>query len=206
VAPLAVALALRRCGDRRALGMALWPECAPDRATGNLRSALWRLRLAAPGLVADGPVLRLSPDVLVDVDEIVRAADDIAAGAVDGQACVRLARRLLHSTDFLPGWDTPEVVIERAWLHEHVVHGMERAAARLLAAGEPAHAAAVAAALVSAEPLRESAVHRLLEALLAEGNVALAHRALDGHRKYLARTLGIDVDPRLSAVLLTAAR
>src|SRR5829696_7301952 len=56
---------------RSALAGQLWPDVSEGRAHGSLRSALWRLQKAVPGLVlACGDHLALAEGVRVDVHEL----------------------------------------------------------------------------------------------------------------------------------------
>src|SRR5579864_966908 len=69
--------------DRRFAAGSLWPVGNDDRAAGNLRSALWRLRCAGIDLVeSDKHSLRLRPGTVVDVSLVC----DWAARLVDGSA------------------------------------------------------------------------------------------------------------------------
>ena len=188
--------------ERTRAARALWPRCSAARATGNLRTSLWRLGRTLPGLVEVGRrTLRLGPEVRVDVTDVVAWSDRLAAGEVAVDELLRVVPQVVRpAVELLPGWDDESVLVDRAWLRQHVLRAFERAAARLLPV-EPSAAAEVAAALVHAEPLRESAQRLLLEALLAEGNRAEARRALDEHRRHLRRELGVDVAPELAALV-----
>src|SRR4051812_15175846 len=55
---------------RSAIAGRLWPDVPEEHAHRNLRSALWRLQKAVPGLVeVSGGALSLVPGVSVDVRE-----------------------------------------------------------------------------------------------------------------------------------------
>ena len=85
-----VALRRRRVDRRQAAGT-LWPDGDEERAAGNLRSALWRLRRAGIDvLLADKWSLALRPDVLVDV----HLMDEWATRLIDGTAFGGRPRRL----------------------------------------------------------------------------------------------------------------
>lgn len=188
--------------ERSRAARELWPDCAADRASGNLRTTLWRLNRAVPRLVeAHRRTVRLGSGVAVDVADVVDWATRVAAGTVPVEEVLRCVPGVVRPTvELLPGWDDDTVLLDRAWLRQQVLHAFERAAYRWLP-DEPAAAAQVAAVLVHAEPLRETAQRLLLEALLAEGNRAEAYRALDDHRRLLRRELGIDVAPALADLL-----
>jgi len=191
--------------DRGRAAHELWPDCGSGRAHGNLRTALWRLNRCAPGLVDAGRrTLALGPGVTVDVAEVVAWSQRVADGSVGvDEVLDRVPHVVRPTVELLPGWDDAAVLLDRAWLRQQVLHAFERAATRWLS-DEPAAAAQVAAALVHAEPLRESAMRLLLTALLAEGNRAEARRALAEHRRLLRRELGVDVAPELVALVRVA--
>src|SRR5260370_20331027 len=69
--------------DRRYAAGSLWPIGNDERAAGNLRSALWRLRCAGIDLVeGDKQGLMLKPGTVVDVSIVW----DWAGRVVDGRA------------------------------------------------------------------------------------------------------------------------
>src|SRR3954471_20155816 len=75
-----VALSSGRVDRRKAAGQ-LWPDGDDARASGNLRSALWRLKGAGIDVLGpDGTMLRLRGGTVVDVDVLsawaLRMADD----------------------------------------------------------------------------------------------------------------------------------
>ena len=71
----------RRRADRRQVAGALWPVGGDERAAGNLRSALWRLRGAGLDLLdGDHGFLALAGDVTVDVEEAGACAGRLITG------------------------------------------------------------------------------------------------------------------------------
>src|SRR4051812_4955431 len=65
---------------RTAIAGLLWPDVPEEQAHGSLRSALWRVRKAAPGLIeVSNGALSLAPGVRVDVHEL----NDWAQRALD---------------------------------------------------------------------------------------------------------------------------
>src|SRR5207302_10035919 len=84
----------------------LWPDASERQAHGSLRTALWRLRgTGGDVVVGDQAVLRLAPDVAVDL----RQAEALARRLIDGSQYpaatdLGLASIDLLSADLLPDW------------------------------------------------------------------------------------------------------
>ena len=176
--------------QRSALAGQLWPDASEGHAHGSLRSALWRLQKAVPGLVSTtGDRLSLADGVRVDVHELGRWAErardphapleDVAVPAVG------------LGGELLPGWYDDWVLLERERLRQLRLHALEEVAARLVAAGRPGDALEVAYLAVRAEPLRESAHRAVVRAHVAEGNVGEALRAYERFRALLSDELGV---------------
>jgi DNA-binding SARP family transcriptional activator len=168
----------------------LWPDVPEDHAHGSLRSALWRLNKAAPGLVeASGTCLRLARNVRVDVRDFSDWAGRAVSPPPGGEDAALPDASLLG--DLLPGWYDDWVLLERERLRQLRLHALEAVAARLASLGRHVEALQAAHAAVLAEPLRESA-HRLVVRIhLAEGNVAEAVRAYELFRSKLEDELGV---------------
>ena len=181
--------------SRTATAGRLWPDVPEDHAHGSLRSALWRLNKAAPGLVeASGSALQLATDVRVDVREMSDWALR-AVGAAGGSDDASLPRTALPDTEFLgellPGWYDDWVLLERERLRQLRIQALEAVADRLASLGRHGEALEAAHAAVSAEPLRESARRILVRIHLAEGNLAEAVRAYELFRTMLEDELGV---------------
>ncbi len=197
-------LGLSRCPHRNAVAGALWPDVPEDHAHGSLRSALWRLRRVAPGMVeVSGDSLCLAEGVRVDVRELetwaARVLDRRVRGgdvAVPGEA---------PRGELLPGWHEEWVSLERERLRQLRMHALEARAGELIVTGRFGEAVEAAYAAVHEEPLRESAHRVVVRALLAEGDVAEARRAYESFRQVLADTLGVAPSPSMTG-LLTALR
>ena len=168
----------------------LWPDVPEDHAHGSLRSALWRLNKAAPGLVeASGTCLQLAADVRVDVRDLSDWAGRVVLPPPGGEDAALPDTALLG--DLLPGWYDDWVLLERERLRQLRLQALEAVAARLASLGRHGEALQAAHAAVRAEPLRESA-HRLVVRIhLAEGNVAEAVRAYEFFRTLLEDELGV---------------
>jgi DNA-binding SARP family transcriptional activator len=200
-----VALHRRRI-DRRQVAGALWPDGGDDRAAGNLRSALWRLRCAEIDVLnADKWSLGLHDGVAVDIRDV----HAWAARLIDGTAGAEdLAVRpsWVDALDLLPGWCEDWVLYERERLRQRTLHALESLSRRLTEAGRTADAVDAALLAVAAEPLRESAQRALIEAHIAEGNRAEALRTYDTYRGLLRRELDVDPSPAFLAPLRMGAR
>jgi DNA-binding SARP family transcriptional activator len=180
------------CGrpSRAAVAGELWPDAPEDHAQGSLRSALWRVQKAAPGLVdVSGGALGLARGVRVDVREF----RDWAQRAMDPNTLVDgvTASEWAQGGELLPGWYDDWVLLERERLRQLRLHAFEVLADKLAAVGRYGEAVQVAYAAVRAEPLRESAHRAVVRVHLAEGNLAEAGRAYAAFRDLLADELGV---------------
>jgi DNA-binding SARP family transcriptional activator len=187
--------------DRRQAAGTLWPYGADERAAGNLRSALWRLKGAGIDMLeADKFVLALRPDSVTDV----HALCDWAARLVEGSATPADLRILSwdpEAADILPGWYDDWVICERERIRQRLLHGLEALSRALVAIGRMGDAVEAAMNAVRCEPLRESAQQTLIEAYLAEGNYVEALRAFRAYARLLREELGIEPSAGLAALL-----
>ena len=200
-----VALRRRRV-DRRYAAGTLWPDGDEERAAGNLRSALWRLRRAGIDvLLADKWSLTLRPDVVVDL----HLMDQWAARLIDRTASeedLAVSPSWTDVLDLLPGWYNDWVLMERERLRQRMLHALEELSRRLVSAGRYADAVEAAIVAIGAEPLRESAQRVLIEAHVAEGNLSEARRIWREYCDLVHRELGVDPSGNLLTVLDTAGR
>ena len=175
---------------RTAVAGRLWPDVPDEKAHASLRSALWRLRRAAPELVdASGGSLSLAAGVRVDVRELHTWAERVRDPRTSPDR-VRLPDPALLG-DLLPGWYDDWVLLERDRLQQLRSHALETAAARLGAAGRHGEALQAAHLAIRAEPLRESVHRTVVRVHLAQGNVGEALRAYELFRDLLRHELGI---------------
>ena len=185
-----VALQGRRT-DRSHAAQVLWPDVDQQRAAGNLRSAMWRLRTCRVQVLAtDLTTVRLHPDVRVDLDDVCSWASRVTAGRV-GRGDLDLAPVALQALDLLPGWYDDWVDAAREPLRHMLLQAIDALAQLLVRASRCADAVEAALAAVSVEPLRESAHRALIEAHLAEGNRCEAWRSFASYDKMLVKELGI---------------
>jgi len=186
-----VALRRRRVDRRHAAGT-LWSGVDEERAAGNLRSALWRLRRTGIDvLLADKWSLALRPDVLVDVHLMDQWANRLIGGTASA-ADLAVSPSWADVLELLPGWYDDWVLVERERLRQRVLHALEELSRRLASAGRFADALEAAIVAIGAEPLRESAQRVLIEAHVAEGNLSEARRIWREYRDLVHRELGVD--------------
>lgn len=168
----------------------LWLDVPDQRAAGNLRSALWRLRqLGGPVVVAHGGVIRLHPDVSVDVQEASKSARRWIGGAVSDRDLE--AGGAAFEWDLLPDWYDEWVVSERERFRQLRLHALEAVAERYLGAGRFGDALLAGLAAVAADPLRETAHRLVIRVHLAEGNTAEAVRQMRWCERLLRDELGV---------------
>ncbi len=191
-------LALRpENGDRCLVASSLWLDTDEPRAAANLRTALWKIRQVAPGLVeCDSRSVRLGPQVAVDLHEAVAEARREIEGV--GAPASRWDR---FRSEVLPEWYDDWVIVERERFRQLRLHALEALALRLC--GEARHGEAVdaAQAAVAAEPLRESAQRTLICIHLAEGNRSEAWRQLRLYEGELRVELGVGPSEQLLSLL-----
>jgi DNA-binding SARP family transcriptional activator len=192
--------------DRRQTAGMLWPHGDDERAAGNLRSALWRLKGAGINVVrADKCALWLDPEVSFDVRDIDGWAGRLIEGTAAGPD-LRMPRWSGEAVDLLPGWYDDWVIYERERLRQRLLHALEALSRVLVKSRLFAQAIEVALEGVRIEPLRESAHRVLLEAHLAEGNVSEARRIYDDYCELVHRELGVSPDPELYALVSDCTR
>ncbi|MGH1562827.1 AfsR/SARP family transcriptional regulator [Mumia sp. DW29H23] len=167
--------------NRLLAGTDLWPEVSETRARANLRRALWQLprRWVRP----DGPDLQL--DAAVDLADARRVADLALADTLVGADAVELLKH-----DLLPGWYDPWVLDEQDQFHLHRIQALEAVCRTAADAGAYPLATGAGLAAVCAEPLRESAVTALVEALVREGNRVEAARRYTAYAQRLRHEIG----------------
>jgi DNA-binding SARP family transcriptional activator len=194
-----LALSERSCRRVHIAGT-LWADVSDHRAAGNLRSALWRLRLAGLNLVGvDRDHLSLSPNIAVDVRESDRAAKLVMDPGVDLSALS--LEQFPFGGELLPGWYDDWVVLERERQRQICLHVLEGLCKRWTAAGHYEKAVMAGLAAVACEPLRESAQRVLINAYLAEGNSIEAIRQYGRFRAVLHEELRLEPTAQMTSLL-----
>lgn len=179
----------------------LWGESTEHRAGGSLRSALWRLRSATYPLVAlTSDHIELSPIVAVDLREGEALAHRVLDPSQDLDDVAEVNEEVL-SADLLPDWTEDWVLMERESYHQLRLRALEALCRRLSEAGRFGQAVQAGVAAVSGEPLRESARRALIEAHLAERNIAAALHEYDAFRELLREELGLEPSEDLQALV-----
>jgi len=182
-------LALHGTTTRPHVAGTLWPAVDEERAAGNLRSTMWRIRKHRQHLISDhGGVLALCPEAEVDVTEFTTQARDIVIGRVNGDLATLLPH---HRGELLPGWYEDWVVFERERLRQLRLHALDVAALSLAQRRRYAEALDLALTAVTSDPLRESAHRTVILIHLAEGNVHEAVRSYLAYSRLLEDELGV---------------
>ncbi|HEX5995365.1 MAG TPA: BTAD domain-containing putative transcriptional regulator [Jiangellales bacterium] len=179
--------------SRTRLAGSLWPTVADQRANGDLRSALWRLRRIAGVIDEQNHRLSLAPEVDVDIAEMTDLTRALIAEP-ESPALDRVAD-LVRAHALLPGWDDEWLIVERERYRMSRLRALERSSRALLAARDFAGALDAALASVATEPYRETAHRLVIQIHLAEGNRAQAIRAYQSYRLLVADELGIVPSP-----------
>jgi DNA-binding SARP family transcriptional activator len=192
--------------DRRYAAGSLWPDGSDERAAGNLRSALWRLKCAGIGVVeSDKCTLDMRPGTVVDVGVVGEWATRLVNGtAAHSDLCLLNWR--WDALDLLPGWYDDWVIFERERIRQRLLHALEALSRRLIEVDRCAEAVDAAISAVSADPLRESANRVLIEAHLAEGNLVEARRTYDRYRDNVRRELGVEPGEQLASLVRVGFR
>jgi DNA-binding SARP family transcriptional activator len=198
-------LGLSRRPPRTAVAGQLWPEASEAHAHSSLRSSLWRLQRAAPGLVdASGGALALARGVRVDVRDLTSWAQGVLDPRADVVGAVPLDIGV--AGELLPGWYDDWVLQEREQLRQLRLHALDSCADKLSRAGRYGEAVQAAHAAVRAEPLRETAHRALVRAHLAQGNIAEALRTYDSFRSLLLEEMGIPPSGKMEALVSVLRR
>ncbi|WP_062383322.1 AfsR/SARP family transcriptional regulator [Demequina iriomotensis] len=196
-----VALRNGRAVTRQRIAGTLWPEVGEDRAAGNLRTALWRLRAAGIHVLAEGGHgLAVAAGVAIDVFDANAWAGRVVSGTAR-QGDLDLARLHPAALDLLPDWYDDWLVLERERLRQWMLHALEELSRELVARGRYCEAIEAAITAIDVDPLRESAQRALIAAHLAEGNVGEARRVYAAFARLLESELGVAPSPATTALV-----
>ena len=202
-------LGLHPGSTRTYLAGLLWPDAPEERALSRFRTGLWRLRkYSCCGVLTSGDCVRLDPAIVVDADDLVKAAADVSAG---GDPHAAFATLTAGRDDLLPGWYDEWVLPERERLRQLRLHSLERIARAHVRNGDFGEALQASLEALRAEPLRETPHRLVVQIHLAEGNVFEALQAYYSYRDLMRRDLQIEpssamgdlVDPILAPLRIT---
>jgi DNA-binding SARP family transcriptional activator len=180
-----------RRSSRAWVAATLWTDCSEERASANLRSALWRINRSGNQLVAaDTRAVRLAREIVVDL----RDSSDLAHEVLRSDAVPEDADLgdLIDVGELLPGWYDDWVITERERFRQLRLHALERLCEQLARTGRFGQAVEAGLAAVAAEPIRESAHRALISAYLAEGNRGEAIRQYETCRRILRHELRVE--------------
>lgn len=178
----------------------LWGDSTEARASGCLRSALWKLRVSDLGVVrTHGDSLALSPDVDVDVRQVTNLARAVIVGNF-GEETFALVDSC-YSAELLPGWHDDWVLSARERHRQLILHALELLCEHLTTAGRFGAAVLAGLTAVDREPLRESAHRALMKVHLAEGNAGEAIRRYQQYEAIAARDLGVGPSTMMRSLL-----
>ena len=187
----------------------LWPDVNENRAAGNLRSALWRVKKACPAVLhCDASTVNLGDEVWLDIGHPGRGLIEAGRGLIEAERQSRPPRSLPL---LLPGWYDEWVVYERERVRQDFLHALEAAGRALIDTGDFHTAIDLALQAVASEPLRETPRRLAIEAHLAEGNQSEALREYRRYAELLDAELGVppssDLQSTIAAVTVrTSAR
>jgi len=182
--------------QRSFVANSLWLDSNEERASANLRSALWRLnRNSRPVVDVRGTQLGLRSDVTVDL----RTATGRARQLLIEPALSDFDEPFEIATmgDVLPDWYEDWIIVERERFRQLRLHALESLCEQLSSVGRHAQAIEAALGAVAGEPLRESAHRALINAYLAEGNAGEAIRQYRLCERLLRDELGIEPSPQI---------
>jgi len=184
---------------RHRVALTLWPDVDDERAQGNLRSCLWRLRKVAPGLLgSSSDLLGLDAGVRVDLADLTSLSTRVEAGDPLDAA---MLQGLQVDADLLPDFDDDFVDENRELVRQLWLRTVEAVAQRLLDGGAVGPALRLALVVVSQAPMRETAHELILRAHLAEGNTSEALRHYRALSNTLWAELGIRPSGRMRATM-----
>jgi DNA-binding SARP family transcriptional activator len=194
-------VALRdRPAIRSQLAETLWMDASEDRAMGNLRSALWRLRQTGCEIVETlGERVGLSRRVVVDVHTMASQARQMHESAQPPSPSE--VDSLVRAGSLLPEWQDEWVLIDRERLRQVRLHALERACERLTANGRYGEAIDAGLAAIAEEPLHESAHRLLILAHLAEGNRVEATRQFQTYAATMWADLRLEPSPEICSLM-----
>lgn len=187
---------------RRYIAGTLWLDSSEHHASGDLRSALWRLRKTDPSLVDNqADRIGLGRSVRVDVHHMIHSSHRLQTNhPVDN------VDEELFTQDLLPDWYEDWLLLERERLHQMRLVALETLACRLINQCDYAGAVRAALAAVHCESMRESSHRVLIRAHMAEGNYSEAIRQYQLYEQLLDNELGLQPSPLMQDLIAPLIR
>jgi DNA-binding SARP family transcriptional activator len=212
-----LALRVGRPVSRDHLAATLWPDSDPGKALYNLRRTLHDLRHTLGDQAwrlgnpedADDRALALDLTGGADVDVLAFDAalkrgmtngSRTSSGNIGGdpEALADAVER--YRGPFLEGCEEPWAQQERAMREEQHRNALERLALLSTRAGDPSRAADYLRRVLTRDPLRETALRALMEALWAAGDRASAAREFRDFRVRLLGEMNMHPSPETRAL------
>jgi DNA-binding SARP family transcriptional activator len=178
----------------------LWPDVGATRASGSLRSTLWRLPRPCGQTLVDATTTHVTLARTVSVDVHHAECDAHRILATNGRGA-READLAAFTADVLVDWWQEWVVIARERYRQLRLHALEALSRQHAQVGRFADALSVAMLAVASEPLRDSSQRTVIEVHLAEGNPTEALRHYDIYRERLRRETGLSPSPALRSLV-----
>jgi DNA-binding SARP family transcriptional activator len=182
----------------------LWPQASPELASGSLRTAVWRLRRACPGLIAaDDHELVLHSGLSVDYRDLVDSVEQLRRTGDPGvKDAVEVFSR---EDDLLPGWYDDWVILHRERLRELRWEALRTTARSLEAAGHLVRALDLAMQALATEPLDEDSHTLVVRIHLTQGNAAEALRHFHLYETLLRDELDLAPSEAMRALVQSTA-
>ena len=177
----------------------LWLDSTQERAFGNLRSALWRVRRHTTDLIdANTNTVAITPTATIDVTAVITSAERLCTPTTD---CTNDDFDPAPFTkQLLPGWYDEWLLIHRERLRQRSLHALEALAQRLTTQGRYATAIEAALAAIELDPLRETPHRCLIATHIAEGNYSEALTHYHHYTNQLHTELNIQPSPQLQTL------
>jgi DNA-binding SARP family transcriptional activator len=186
--------------DRRHAAGTLWPDVSDERASGNLRSVLWRLRGAGIEILEVNKMcISLRRGTVVDINVLFDWAGRVIGGTATTSE-LTIPSCNFEAFELLPGWYDDWVIFERERLRQRLLHGLESLCCVLSELGRHSDAVEAGIGAVEIDPLRESAQRSLIEAHLAEGNIIEAYRVYKAYERLVHQELGVSPSQKISSL------
>jgi len=180
---------------RATLAADLWPGVAADRLLADAVTAV-----DVPGLLDESApgVLALGADVEVDLAAAMHLIRNLPTMPADTAVDTTVL-----TADILPGWSAAWIEIERERFRQLRLYAIEERSQRLITAGRFDDAVAMAKVAVRTAPSRENARRALIEAYVAQGDLAAAVNEYDEYQELLRSSLGGPVGHGLDGLFPT---